>query len=223
MPKAPNKPIRKNPKKPKAKKPKPSEQPQERGKSKMTKITHAMAPLMMALLSIFLAQPVAADDTYVYPYGAVIVDRLSGPDQWSTGVTVGGEIVKRPLFIQVHIDVLDVLAADVDNAYPWDTNVGVGIGLYKSVELLGINVSPNASFTIDRPSKLDRFGVGFDAGLETAFDNLFFAVNVKWHDILTNEATQVYPWDQTVRVALGGYLGNSPEDDEAEAAEEEAQ
>jgi hypothetical protein len=196
---------------------KPKSKPKAKPKPKPKPARYALA--VLALLSVFLALPVNADETHIYPYGALAVDRISGPDQWSTGVTLGGEIVKRPLFIQVHFDIHDVLAADEDNAYPWDNTVGAGIGLYKSVELLGIAVSPNASFTIDRPSGIDRFSVGFDGGLEAAFDNLFLAVNLKWHDILTDEVTQVYPWDQTVRIALGGYLGDSPAEDEEEAEE----
>lgn len=193
-------------------KPRPKKTTRKTGK----KPKYATGTVALALLSIFLALPVEADETHFYPYGALAVDRLSGPDEWSTGVTIGGEVTKRPLFLQVHLDVLDVLASDEDNVYPWDTNVGAAIGLYKSVELMGIAVSPNGSFTVDRPSGLDRFAVGFDAGLEGAFDNLFLGVNMKWHDILTNEESQVYPWDQTVRVTLGGYLGDSPADDEEE-------
>lgn len=221
MPKPPNKPIRKNSKKPKAKKPK-GDKSKKEGKKVMRKSTVTAATVaVLAMLSVFLALPVEADKAHVYPYGALAVDRLSGPDEWSTGITIGGEVTKNPLFLQVHLDVLDILASDEDNVYPWDTNVGAAVGLYKSVELMGIAVSPNGSFTVDRPSGLDRFAVGFDAGLEGAFDNLFLGVNMKWHDILTNEESQVYPWDQTVRVTLGGYLGDAPADDEEENDEEE--
>lgn len=206
MPKKPNKPVKKNPKKPKTKKVKIPVKDSGHGKT---------AGVALALLSIFMALPVAADNggAHYYPYGAVTLDRLSEIEEWSTGATLGLEVTKRPLYVLVHVDLPDVLSSGSDK-YPWDSLVGGGLGLYKSVDISGIAISPSAGLTLRRPSEVDQFTVGFNVTLEAAFDNVFATIGIDRHDILST--TQVYPWDQTVRVALGGYLGDSPEDDREE-------
>lgn len=174
----------------------------------------------LALLSIFLALPVQADDAHFYPYGALTLDRLSDVEEWSTGATLGLEVTKNPLYLLVHLDLPDVLSSGSDK-YPWDSLVGGGLGLYKTVDIGGIGVTPSAGLTLRRPSEIEQFSVGFNTTLEAAFDNIFATIGIDWHDILSE--TQVYPHDQTVRVALGGYVGEPPADDEDGDDEEEGE
>lgn len=174
----------------------------------------------LALLSIFLALPVQADDAHFYPYGALTLDRLSDVEEWSTGATLGLEVTKNPLYLLVHLDLPDVLSSGSDK-YQWDSLVGGGLGLYKTVDIGGIGVTPSAGLTLRRPSEIEQFSVGFNTTLEAAFDNIFATIGIDWHDILSE--TQVYPHDQTVRVALGGYVGEPPADDEDGDDEEEGE
>lgn len=218
MPKPPNKPIRTNKKNPKAKKPK-SDKSKKEGKKVMRKSTVTVSAVaVLAMLSVFLALPVQADDANFYPYGALTLDRLSGVEEWSTGATLGLEVTKNPLYLLVHLDLPDVLSSGADK-YPWDSLVGGGLGLYKTVDIGGIGVTPSAGLTLRRPSEIEQFSVGFNTTLEAAFDNIFATIGIDWHDILSE--TQVYPHDQTVRVALGGYLGDPPAEAEDEDEEED--
>jgi len=206
MPKAPNKPVRKNPKKPKKSK-------GGEDKSK-TKKGAGAAAATLALLSIFLALPVAAAD--VYPYLGLTGDRLSDIERWSTGVTIGADVTRAPVCFNVHADIHDILANKEDNVYPWDLTVGGGAGMFKTIDVGGIEVTASGLLTLNRPSDVDRFSFGVLVAGEAAFDNLYGEVSLHWLDVLTAEEHQVYDWDQTLRLAVGYYLGDPPSSKAAE-------
>jgi len=161
----------------------------------------------LAMLSVFLALPARAD---VYPYLGLTGDRISDSERWSTGVTVGLDATKAPVCFNVYADVHDVLAKEEDNVYPWDLTVGGGAGLFKTLYVGGIEVTASGLLTLNRPSDVDRFAFGALVAGEAAFDNLYGEISIRWNDVLTAEEFQVYGWDQTIRLAVGYYLGDSP-------------
>lgn len=197
MTKAPNKPVRKNPKKPKK-----SKVTEEKPKTKKG------AAVALAMLAMFLALPVAAAD--VYPYLGLTGDRISDVERWSTGITVGADATREPVCLNVYVDLHDILASDKDNVYPWDLTVGGGAGLYKTIDVGGIQVTASGMLMLNRPSDIDRFSFGTIVAGEAAFDNFYGEVSLRWNDVLTAEEFQVYSWDQTLRLAVGYYLGDPP-------------
>ena len=181
--------------------------PRKPGKPKPKPKPKYYALCALAMLSIFMALPARAD---VYPYLGLTGDRISDSERWSTGVTVGLDVTKAPVCFNVYADVHDVLANKEDNAYPWDLTVGGGAGLFKTIDIGGIEVTASGLLTLNRPSDVDRFSFGTLVAGKAAFDNLYGEVSIRWNDVLTAEEFQVYDWDQTIRLAVGYYLGDPP-------------
>jgi len=144
----------------------------------------------------------------VYPYAAATLARISGPDEWSTGVVFGAELVKEPLYLGVSYDIHDILAEH--DAYPWDSTFGLEVGVYKpAYHVLGIDTSPHAGLTLSRPAVPNEWSTGIKVGLELSFEPVFLDLGHEWHDILSEH--QVYPWDGTFRLTAGTYFGETEE------------
>lgn len=176
------------------------------------KVLCALCTLSLSILfgSMSFADEEGID---VFPYAAATLDRVSGPDEWSTGVTFGADLVKEPLFINAHFDAHDVLGSG-DDVYPWDTTFGLGLGIVeKGYHVLGIDTSPYGALTLDRPSTVEDWSTGFNLGIEASFEPVWLELRQTWHDVLSTK--QVYPWDQTFRIAVGVYFGGDSESQEA--------
>jgi len=198
MPKAPNKPVRKNPKKPK----------KTKGEDKSKTKKGAAAAAALALLSIFLALPVAAE-TNAYPYIQLGVEHLQGLDRWSNNATVGVDFTSGHIYLNPRFTVHDFWKSkETDDPVPWDQTVEVALGLFiEDYSMIGVDTAPYIGALVAHPNGPDAFSVGMEAGLELSFDRFFGDFNFKARDVFTGEEHEVYPWDTSVGLAVGLYFG----------------
>ena len=66
-----------------------------------------------------------------HPYTALAVDRLSGPDDWTTGMVFGLEIdATEGGFIDLHLKLHDILTDSSNEVYTWDSTFTLEVGWY---------------------------------------------------------------------------------------------
>jgi hypothetical protein len=157
--------------------------------------------------------PFAGSAAPVVPYAAVTVDRLSGPDEWSTGFEVGAEATKGIIYVLGSYSVHDWLSERETDAYPWDATARIEAGFYDSGHsLLGVGVTPYGGLALQRPSGPQAWSLGATVGVEADFDGIWLRVANDWQDVVTKDTAEVYPWDSTFRLAVGVYFGGDDEE-----------
>jgi hypothetical protein len=160
--------------------------------------------MFVAISLLFLAT--AAGATEIAPYGALTLDRLSGPDEWSTGFEVGAEITEEPVALVASLTNHDILSES--EAYPWSTTFRLGAGVYDSGHsILGVDVTPFGLVTLSRVSGPDQWSTGLSIGLKFDFKPIWLRLAHDRHDILTSDKSEAYSWDSTTSLAAGISFG----------------
>ncbi len=74
-----------------------------------------------------------------------------------------------------------------------------------SHEFMGLTMHPHGGFTLARVT--EEWSGGFLMGLEVdTGSNFYVAMSYELHDVLTRPSREVYPWDATFKLTLGGYF-----------------
>jgi hypothetical protein len=67
----------------------------------------------------------------LHPYTAFGIDRLSGPDDWATGMKFGLEIdASEGAYVDMSLKLHDILTEDEDEVYDWDSTFSLMVGWY---------------------------------------------------------------------------------------------
>ena len=71
--------------------------------------------------------------------------------------------------------------------------------------LFGVPVHPYGALTLSRPFDLNGFSTGFKVGAEVDLQPVWIGIEVRLHDILTEDESEVYPFNGEFEISLGGY------------------
>jgi len=71
--------------------------------------------------------------------------------------------------------------------------------------LFGVPVHPYGALTLSRPFDLNDFSTGFKVGAEVDLKPVWIGIEVRLHDILTEDRAEVYPFNGEFEISLGGY------------------